>query len=126
MVFKVYVCDVCDGEIDVCDGEIDVYDGKDDLWWWGWCLMVKVDMFYGSPFPLWFLLNRTLLEVELFLPCFMVLRWVFVKLQAKSLDYELTLFYPCHKNKKNNKSNKKNPSPKFIRRGSARRLKFDT
>ena len=52
-----------------------------------------------------------------------------VKLQAKSLDQELTLFYPCHKNnkkKKNNKKNKKNPSPKSIRRGSARRLKFDT
>ena len=40
------------------------------------------------------------------------------------------MFYPCHKNKnnkkKNNKKNKKNPSPKSIRRGSARRLKFDT
>jgi len=37
-----------------------------------------------------------------------------VKLQAKSLDKELTLFYPCH-NKDNNKN--KNPSPKSIRRG---------
>ena len=25
-----------------------------------------------------------------------------VKLQSKSLDLKLTLFYPCHKNKKNN------------------------
>ena len=31
-----------------------------------------------------------------------------VKLQAKSLDLELTLFYPCLK-KKNNKKNTKNP-----------------
>ena len=46
-----------------------------------------------------------------------------VKLQAKSLDEELTLFYPCHK--KNNK-NKNNPSPKYSRRGGARSLKFDT
>ena len=36
---------------------------------------------------------------------------IFVKLQAKSLDLELTLFYPCHKN------NKKTPH---------QRLKFDT
>ena len=42
------------------------------------------------------------------------------------------MFYPCHKKKKKkkkkNKKNKKNknPSPKSIRRGSARRLKFDT
>ena len=51
-----------------------------------------------------------------------------VKHQAKSLDFELTLFYPCHKKNKNKKNNKKNknPSPKSIRRGSARRLKFDT
>ena len=28
-----------------------------------------------------------------------------VKLQAKSLDQELTLFYPCHKNNKNKKKN---------------------
>ena len=50
-----------------------------------------------------------------------------VKLQAKSLDQELTLFYPCHKKKKNKKKNKKNknPPPKSIRRGSARKLKFD-
>ena len=41
-----------------------------------------------------------------------------VKLQAKSLDLELTLFYPCH--------NKNNPSPKSTRRGWARTLKFDT
>ena len=53
------------------------------------------------------------------------LGYFIVKLQAKSLDLELTLFYPCHnKNKKKNK--KKNPPPKSIRRGSARRLKFDT
>ena len=32
---------------------------------------------------------------------------IIVKLQAKSLDKELTLFYPCHKKNKNN--NKKNP-----------------
>ena len=31
-----------------------------------------------------------------------------VKLQAKSLDCELTLFYPCH-NKKKNKKKKNNP-----------------
>ena len=31
----------------------------------------------------------------------------FVKLQAKSLDYELTLFYPCRK-KKNKNKNKNN------------------
>ena len=30
-------------------------------------------------------------------------KWIIVKLQAKSLDQELTLFYPCHKNKKNKK-----------------------
>ena len=41
------------------------------------------------------------------------------------------MFYPCHKKKKKKKKNKKNkknknPSPKSIRRGSARRLKFDT
>ena len=46
----------------------------------------------------------------------------FVKLQAKSLDLELTLFYPCHKKKKNNN---KNPPPKSISGGCARRLKFD-
>ena len=33
----------------------------------------------------------------------------FVKLQAKSLDLELTLFYHCHKNNKKNKKKKKNP-----------------
>ena len=47
--------------------------------------------------------------------------YVFVKLQAKSLDQEMTLFYPCQKNKKNNK----NPSPKSIKMGCTRRLKFD-
>ena len=40
------------------------------------------------------------------------------------------MFPPCHKKKKKkkkkNKNNKKNPSPKSIRRGSAKRLKFDT
>ena len=41
----------------------------------------------------------------------------FVKLKAKSL--ELTLFQPCH-NKKN-----KNPSPKSIRRGCTRSMKFE-
>ena len=46
-----------------------------------------------------------------------------VKLQARFLDQELTLFYPCHNNKKNKN---KNPSPKSIRRGSVIRLKFDT
>ena len=30
---------------------------------------------------------------------------IFVKLQAKSLDQELTLFYPCHKKKKKKKKN---------------------
>ena len=43
-----------------------------------------------------------------------VAHFIFVKLQAKSLDQELTLFYPCHKknkkkNKKNKKKKKKNP-----------------
>ena len=49
-----------------------------------------------------------------------------VKLQAKSLDQELTLFYPCHKNNNKNNKKNKNPSPKSIRRVCARRLKFDT
>ena len=46
--------------------------------------------------------------------CNGLLRKHFVKLQAKSLEQELTLFYPCHKNKNKNKKNKKNknPSPK--------------
>ena len=30
---------------------------------------------------------------------------IFVKLQAKSLDYELTLLYPCHKKKHKKKKN---------------------
>ena len=38
----------------------------------------------------------------------------FVKLQAKSLDLELTLFYPCHK--KNKKKNK-NPHQNLSERG---------
>ena len=49
---------------------------------------------------------------------------VFVKLQAKSLDQELTLVYHGHNNNKNN--NKKNPLPKSTRKGRATRLKFDT
>ena len=44
------------------------------------------------------------------------------------------MFHTCHKKKKNKKNkkknkknkNKNNPPPKSIRRGSARRLKFDT
>ena len=36
------------------------------------------------------------------------------------------MFYPCHKKKNDKKKKKKNPSPKSIRRGSVRRLKFDT
>ena len=51
----------------------------------------------------------------------------FVKLQAQSLEEELTLFYAFHKKKKKkNKNKNKNPSSKSIRRGSARRLKLDT
>ena len=52
---------------------------------------------------------------------FKAMVWVMVKLQAKSLDWELTLFYTCHKKNKNNK----NPSTKSIRMGCTRRLKFD-
>ena len=46
---------------------------------------------------------------------------------SRSLDLELTLFYPCHKknNNKNKNKNKNNPSPKSIRRGCTGRLKFD-
>ena len=51
---------------------------------------------------------------------------VVVNLQAKSLDQELTLFYPCHKKNNKNKKKNKNPLPKYIRKGSVRRLKFDT
>ena len=47
---------------------------------------------------------------------------VIVKLQAK--DQELTLFYPCHNKNNKKNSNKKNPSPKSIRSGSARRLNW--
>ena len=50
----------------------------------------------------------------------------FVKLQAKSIDQELTLFYPCHKKKrKNNKNNKHRPPQKSLKRGCTRGLKFE-
>ena len=41
--------------------------------------------------------------------CQTVVKHVFVKLQAKSLDKELNFFYPCHKKNNNKKNNKKNP-----------------
>ena len=48
----------------------------------------------------------------------------FCQTPSLSLEtWELTLFYPCHNNKKN-KNNKNNPTPKFTWRESIKRLEM--